>query len=119
MDFAFCRPSTPESSGSSFASGQGGRAPPMRPRLVFFALLATALPALAWSDTPVKPAWWLAASGSEVTFDDRNWGRLSLDDGELSFVSNGYEWRVDVADIARIETVKTRPDTVAIDTASG
>jgi hypothetical protein len=91
----------------------------MRPRLVFFALLATALPALAWSDTPVKPAWWLAASGSEVTFDDRNWGRLSLDDGELSFVSNGYEWRVDVADIARIETVKTRPDTVAIDTASG
>ena len=92
----------------------------MLPRLVFVALLATALPAVAdSSNTPLKQAWWLAASGPLVTVDDRNWGRLTLDDGELSFIANGYEWRVDVAEIARIETVKTRDNTVAIDTASG
>ena len=95
----------------------------MGPRLAFVALLAIALPAVvAASGSPDKQGsqgWWLAASGPLVTVDDRNWGRLSLDDGELSFVSNGYTWRVDVADIARIETVGTRRDTVSIDTASG
>jgi hypothetical protein len=92
----------------------------MGSRFVFVVILSTVLSAVTTaSGAPLKQAWWLAASGPQVEFDDRNWGRLSLDDGELSFVANGYEWRVDVADIARIETVKSRPDTVAIDTASG
>ena len=91
----------------------------MGPRLAFVVLLAAALPAVAIaSDTP-KQGWWLAASGPQVTVDDRNWGRLSLDDGELSFVSNGYEWKVDVADIVRIQIAKSRRDIVSIDTASG
>jgi hypothetical protein len=89
-------------------------------RFLFVALLATALPVVTTaSEPPSKQAWWLAASGPLVTVDGRNWGRLSLEDGELCFFANGYEWRIAVADIARIETVGTHRDTVTIDTTSG
>jgi hypothetical protein len=83
-------------------------------------VIAARPPAVSTAAEPQsKQAWWLAASGPLVTVDGRNWGRLSLEDGELCFFANGYEWRIDVADIARIETVGTRRDTVTIDTTSG
>ena len=91
----------------------------MGPILLLVALLATALPAAAASDTPRIRRSWMAASSSLAAFDGRDWGRLSLTDGELRFLSNDYAWRVALSDIKRVDQSKAAPRALEVETFAG
>jgi hypothetical protein len=91
----------------------------MGPMVLVVALLATAWPAAAAPATPRIRGSWMAASSPQAAFDGRDWGRLTLTDGELRFWSSDYEWRLDVKEIARIDAVKNRRDILAIETRFG
>ena len=62
---------------------------------------------------------WMAASSSEPSLTARSWGRLSMQDGELRFHSNNYDWRVALSDIKRVDQSKAAPRALEVETFAG
>lgn len=88
-------------------------------RAAVLALLAVVtLPSIARANDPA-PISWMAASSSEPSFTGRSWGRLTVQDGELRFHSNNYDWRVALSDIKRIDQSKAAPRALEVETFAG
>ena len=87
-------------------------------RIAVLTLLAFALPSIAHAADPL-PIFWMAASNSEPSFTGRTWGRLTVQEGELRFDSNDYDWRVALSDIKRVDQSKAAPRALEVETFAG
>ncbi|MDO8679545.1 MAG: hypothetical protein Q7R30_13400 [Acidobacteriota bacterium] len=85
---------------------------------VFLALLVVTLPSIAHA-ADQAPIFWMAASNSEPSFSGRSWGRLTVQDGELRFHSNDYEWRVALSDIKRVDQSRAAARALEVETFAG
>jgi len=83
-------------------------------RAVVLALLVVT-PSIAHAADPA-PIVWMAASSSEPSLTGRSWGRLTVQDGELRFHSNDYDWRVALSDIKRVDQSNAAPRALEVET---
>lgn len=88
-------------------------------RTIVVGVLAAAMPAAAQAQTPAPSrGLWLAHSANEASFNGAT-GRLTMADGVLAFQSTGYEWRVPLSEIKRVDSSKNLSNALEIESASG
>ena len=86
-----------------------------------FAILAVATtPSQSQAQTTPPPRdLWMATSATESTLWGRDFGRLSIADGVLTFDSTTFDWRLPLSEIKRVGESKRSEKAIEIESVSG
>lgn len=87
--------------------------------LAVLALVSAPSPVQATGTDEKARGFWMAASGAEPVFTGRSRGRLILEDGQLTFRSADYEWRLTLSEIKRVDESKVASKVFEVESFSG
>jgi hypothetical protein len=68
---------------------------------------------------PAPRDLWMATSATESTLWGRDFGRLSIADGVLTFDSTSFDWRLPLSEIKRVGESKRAEKALEIESISG
>jgi hypothetical protein len=88
---------------------------------LFLAILAiAAAPSLSQAQTVPGPRdLWMAISATEAAISGREFGRLVIEGGVLTFDSNSLNWRLPLSEIKRVGESKEAQKALEIESVSG
>lgn len=88
---------------------------------ISIAILAVATtPSQSQAQTAPPPRdLWMATSATESTLWGRDFGRLSIADGVLTFDSTTFDWRLPLSEIKRVGESKRTEKAIEIESISG
>lgn len=90
-------------------------------KMVFAGILATgSLPSPAHAQSAdLSRQLWMATSADEASLAGRDYGRLTIIDGELTYASTDFEWRIALSEIKRIAASKQMANALEVESFAG